>query len=103
MNAGFGTPILIGRENRIRENMQKLNLEGVERLIIHNARLSNKNQKYIDSLYKKLHRKGYLKRDCQKLINQDRNVFAAAMVSANDADSMVTGVTRPLEKVFLMI
>ena len=99
-NSGFGIPILIGRETRIRENMEKVNLEGVEKLQIHNARLSNKNNKYIDNLYKKLHRKGHLRRDCQKLINQDRNVFAAAMVASNDADAMITGVTRPFGRCF---
>ena len=99
-NSGFGTPILIGRESRVKESMEKLSLDGVEKLQIHNARLSNKNEKYIDQLYKKLHRQGYLRRDCQKLINQDRNVFAAAMVSSNDADAMVTGVTRPFGRCF---
>ena len=99
-NSGFGIPILIGRETRIRENMEKVNLEGVEKLQIHNARLSNKNNQYIDNLYKKLHRKGHLRRDCQKLINQDRNVFAAAMVASNDADAMITGVTRPFGRCF---
>src|SRR4029078_4170192 len=39
-------------------------------------------------------RKGYLFRDCQRMINQDRNHFAAAMVALGDADAMVTGVTR---------
>ena len=99
-NSGFGVPILIGRESRVKESMQKVNLDGLEKLEIHNARLSNKNEKYIDELYKKLHRQGYLRRDCQKLINQDRNVFAAAMVSSNDADAMVTGVTRPFGRCF---
>ncbi len=99
-NSGFGTPILIGRESRVKESMEKLSLDGVEKLQIHNARLSNKNEKYIDQLYKKLHRQGYLRRDCQKLINQDRNVFAAAMVSSNDADAIVTGVTRPFGRCF---
>jgi malate dehydrogenase (oxaloacetate-decarboxylating)(NADP+) len=33
-------------------------------------------------------------RDCQRLINNDRNSFAAAMVAQGDADAMVTGVTR---------
>lgn len=99
-NSGFGTPILIGRENRIRETMEKVNLEGLSELIIHNASLSKNNEKYIQELYKKLHRNGHLKRDCQRLINQDRNVFAASMISAGDADAMVTGVTRPFARCF---
>ena len=99
-NSGFGIPILIGRENRFRETMKAVNLEGLEELIIHNASLSQNNQKYIDNLYKILHRDGHLRRDCQRLINQDRNVFAASMVSAGDAEALVTGVTRPFGRCF---
>ncbi len=99
-NSGFGIPILIGRENRVKETMGKVNLEGLNELIIHNASLSKKNQQYTDNLYKILHRQGHLRRDCQKLVNQDRNVFAASMVSSGDADAMVTGITRPFGRCF---
>ena len=60
----------------------------------------NKNEQYIDTLYSLLHRKGHLRRDCQKLVNQDRNVFAASMVASKDADAMVTGFTRPFNRCF---
>ena len=83
--------------------MKKLNLDGVENLEIFNARISNKNEQYIDTLYSLLHRKGHLRRDCQKLVNQDRNVFAASMVASKDADAMVTGFTRPFNRWCLMI
>ena len=99
-NSGFGIPILIGREHRVRESMERVNLEGLNELIIHNASLSKNNKQYIDNLYNLLHRHGHLRRDCQRLINQDRNVFAASMVSSNDADAMVTGVTRPFGRCF---
>src|SRR2546430_2435238 len=49
---------------------------------------------YAAYLYERLQRKGFLQRDCQRLVNQDRNHFAACMVALNDADAMVTGVTR---------
>ena len=49
---------------------------------------------YTDLLYKRLQRNGALYRDCQRMVNQDRNVFAACMVAEGDADAMVTGVTR---------
>jgi malate dehydrogenase (oxaloacetate-decarboxylating)(NADP+) len=49
---------------------------------------------YTDYLYSRLQRKGYLHRDCQRLINTDRNHFGACMVALGDADSMVTGTTR---------
>ena len=39
-------------------------------------------------------REGFLFRDAQRLINHDRNHFAACMVALGDADGMVTGITR---------
>ena len=43
---------------------------------------------------KRKQRDGFLARDCQRLVNQDRNVFAACMVATGDADAIVTGTTR---------
>ena len=93
-SAGYGTPVLIGREKRIYETMEAIGLEDKGQLEIHNARLSTDNKKYTDFLYGRLQRQGYLPRDCQRLVNQDRNVFAACMVANGDADAMVTGATR---------
>jgi malate dehydrogenase (oxaloacetate-decarboxylating)(NADP+) len=59
-----------------------------------NARESAENQTYIAYLYERLQRQGYLERDCRRLVNQDRNVFAACMLAHGHADGMVTGVTR---------
>jgi malate dehydrogenase (oxaloacetate-decarboxylating)(NADP+) len=86
--------VLIGREERVRATMAALGLGHAEGIEIHNARLSHNNRKYADYLYKRLQRRGYLARDCQRLVNQDRNVFAACMVATGDADAMVTGLTR---------
>src|SRR3546814_20552077 len=63
-------------------------------LEIHNARLSKHNARYVDFLYQRLGRQGALKRDCQRMVNQNRNVFAACMVACGEADAMVTGLTR---------
>ncbi|MGA9866822.1 MAG: NADP-dependent malic enzyme [Acetobacteraceae bacterium] len=93
-NAGYGTPVLIGREERVRATMRGLGLGLVEGIEIHNARLSGANPKYVEFLYARLQRRGYLHRDCQRMVNQDRNVFAASMVATGDADAMVTGLTR---------
>ncbi|MBO6518756.1 MAG: NADP-dependent malic enzyme [Rhodospirillales bacterium] len=94
LNAGYGTPVLVGREERVRETMKTLGLGNIEGLEIHNARLSDRNADYAEYLYTRLQRKGHLKRDCQRLVNQDRNFFAACMVATGDADAMVTGLTR---------
>ncbi|WP_309082567.1 NADP-dependent malic enzyme [Chelativorans sp.] len=95
VNQRLGTAILLGREERIRETARNAGVDlarpGIE---IINARLSRRNGIYADYLYERLQRKGYLFRDCQRLINNDRNHFAACMVALGDADGVVTGVTR---------
>ena len=93
-NAGYGTPVLIGREERVRATMAGLGLGVTDGIEIHNARLSGANAKYTEFLYARLQRHGALARDCQRMVNQDRNVFAACMVATGDADAMVTGLTR---------
>ena len=93
-NAGYGQPILIGREDRVRNTLAGLGLGDIEGIEIHNARLSGANRKYVDFLYGRLQRQGHLHRDIQRMVNQDRNVFAACMVATGDADAMVTGLTR---------
>jgi malate dehydrogenase (oxaloacetate-decarboxylating)(NADP+) len=99
-NAGLGTPILIGREELVHENMRAVGLDPAEaKLEILNARLSHRNGVYVDHLYERLQRIGYLRRDVQRLINQDRNAFGASMVALGDADGMVTGVTRAFDQV----
>jgi malate dehydrogenase (oxaloacetate-decarboxylating)(NADP+) len=93
-NAGYGRPVLIGREDRVLNTLAGLGLGPTDGLEIHNARLSGANAKYVDFLYERLQRKGLLRRDVQRMVNQDRNVFAACMVATGDADAMVTGLTR---------
>ncbi|HVZ09353.1 NADP-dependent malic enzyme [Rhodopila sp.] len=93
-NAGYGRPVLIGREDRVLATISSLGLGDVDGIEIHNARLSGNNQRYVEFLYQRLQRRGHLQRDIQRLVNQDRNVFAACMVATGDADAMVTGVTR---------
>ena len=61
---------------------------------VHNARLSLQNREYAEFLYSRLQRQGYLFRDCQRMVNTDRNIFAACMVACGHADGMVTGTTR---------
>ena len=96
VNQGLGTAILVGREDRVRERAAAVGIEldGKNGIEIHNARLSHRNAAYAQALYERLQRKGFLFRDCQRLINNDRNYFGASMVALGDADAMVTGATR---------
>jgi malate dehydrogenase (oxaloacetate-decarboxylating)(NADP+) len=91
---GLGSALLVGREARVRETAANSGLELGNGVEVINARLSNRNASYAAYLYERLQRKGFLQRDCQRLVNQDRNHFAACMVALGDADAMVTGVTR---------
>src|SRR5271170_6561258 len=92
---GLGAAVLVGREDRVRAVAEASGLDLADKGIeIHNARLSQRNMVYAQFLYERLQRRGFLFRDCQPMINQDRNYFAAAMVAQGDADAMVTGVTR---------
>jgi len=95
VNQKLGTAILLGREEQMKETARNAGVDlskpGIE---IINARLSRRNGIYADHLYERMQRKGYLFRDCQRLINNDRNHFAATMLALGDADAVVTGVTR---------
>ena len=92
-NQGLGHPILIGREAQVERAMEQMGVAKGSLEII-NARVSDNNPLYTDMLYARLQRDGYLKRDAQRLVNQDRNVFGCCMLKNGDADGMVTGVTR---------
>ncbi len=92
-DSGYGTPILVGRVDRIKEAMKKLGVEqrGIE---IANAAISPHVDDYIERLYDRLQRKGFLERDAARLVKNDRNIFAACMLAGNQGDALVTGLTR---------
>ncbi len=92
--AGHGTPVLIGRDQQIKATIKRLGLTGADSIEIQNAALSRGNRHYTEYLYTRLQREGYLYRDCQRLVHQDRNVFSACMLVHGDIDAMVTGLSR---------
>ncbi len=94
VHQGLGTAVLVGREDRVRTAAANAGIDLHEAIEIHNAALSKRNVDYANYLYERLQRRGYLFRDCQRLVNTDRNHFAACMVALGDADAMVTGATR---------
>jgi malate dehydrogenase (oxaloacetate-decarboxylating)(NADP+) len=91
---GLGTAILVGREDRVKNTAKLAGMELPEGVEIHNAALSKRTTDYANYLYERLQREGYLYRDCLRLVNNDRNHFAACMVALGDGDAMVSGVTR---------
>ncbi len=93
-NMGLGHPILVGREEQIMEAFERAGIEYRDVFEIQNARLSEHNETYAEFLYQRLQRKGYVKRDCLRMVNTDRIIYAACVVAHDHADGMVAGVTR---------
>lgn len=91
---GLGVPILVGREQLVNETIQNAGFGDQEPIEIHNAQVSELQDDYADMMYERHQRRGILQRDAKRMVNTDRNVFAACMVASGYADAMVTGVTR---------
>src|SRR6201986_1722133 len=92
-NSGLGKALLVGREQIIKEGMQRAGIEAgsLEIRVPHSAQDASS---YINAMYVRLQRRGVLYRDAVRMVTNDRNVYAASMLAAGDADAMVTGVTR---------
>jgi malate dehydrogenase (oxaloacetate-decarboxylating)(NADP+) len=94
VNGGYGQAILIGREENVERAIKENGLVLPQGIEVLNARLSGHNARYMQFLYKRQQRHGWLQRDAQRAVNNDRNIFAACMVALGDADAMITGTTR---------
>ena len=94
-NSGLGIPILIAKEELVKEKLHEIGYDENLDIKIVNATNTELREKYTNFLFKKLQRKeGLLERDCDKLVRNDRVIWGACMVSCGDADAMVTGNTR---------
>ncbi len=92
-NSGLGNAILVGRVEVIKAGMQRAGLD--ENLLeIRVPRSAQESGAYTEALYQRIQRRGGLYRDAVRMVNNDRNIYAASMLKAGDADAMVTGVTR---------
>ncbi|MDP3532418.1 MAG: NADP-dependent malic enzyme [Alphaproteobacteria bacterium] len=99
-HGGYGKAILIGYAERIKKKVLELKLDLPEELTIHDASVDKHREQYIDFLYNRMQRFGYLHRDCKRFVNHDRNVLSACMVANGHADAMVTGITRHYTQIF---
>jgi malate dehydrogenase (oxaloacetate-decarboxylating)(NADP+) len=95
-NAGYGKAIVVARRRKFEEALDNLSIrpEDLEGITVTNARESEHVAQYTEFLYRRLQRQGYLQRDVERMVNLDRNIFAACMVQFGHADTMVTGLTR---------
>ncbi|MDA9193201.1 NADP-dependent malic enzyme [Candidatus Pelagibacter ubique] len=94
-NSKLGTPILIGKKNKIKERIKEIGYNENFDIEIINSEDTTKREKYVNFLFEKLQReKGLLERDCDRLVRNDRVIWASCMVACGDADGAVTGNTR---------
>jgi malate dehydrogenase (oxaloacetate-decarboxylating)(NADP+) len=91
---GYGTPVLVGRED-VYDKLRALGVEYPESFEVHNSRTYKRVPEMVDFMYKRLQRQGYLPREVERMVNQDRHTFGALLLQLGEADAMVTGTTRP--------
>ncbi|MFN3990739.1 MAG: NADP-dependent malic enzyme [Erythrobacter sp.] len=91
---GYGTPILVGRTKAVLDKLHQLSVSDPGSFIIENSADSEHVPAMVDYLYKRLQRRGHTLRDVRRLVNQERNVFAALLVALGHGDGMITGMTR---------
>jgi malate dehydrogenase (oxaloacetate-decarboxylating)(NADP+) len=90
---GYGTPVLVGRDD-VPDRLRALGVTDPESFELHNSRVSPLVPKMVELLYARLQRRGYLRRDCERMVNQDRNIFGALLLQLGEGDAMITGITR---------
>ena len=95
--AGYGTPVLVGREE-VYDLLKEIGVEDPQEYEVLNSRNSPLVGRAVDYIYCKHQRHGMLRREVERLVNQDRNYFAAAMLALGEADAMITGTTRPFSQ-----
>jgi len=95
--AGYGTPVLVGREE-VYDLLKEMGVDNPKDYEVLNSRNSPLVGRAVDFIYAKHQRHGMLRREVERLVNQDRNYFAAAMLALGEADAMITGTTRPFSQ-----
>jgi len=97
---GFGQPILVGTREIVKKRFAELGIPMRSDFEILDTNHSPYAEEFAEFLYQRLQRRGYLKRDCERLVRNERNMFASLMVVHGHADAMVSGVTRNWTSVF---
>jgi malate dehydrogenase (oxaloacetate-decarboxylating)(NADP+) len=91
---GYGTPILVGRTDKVREKLVELAVDDPDSFEIQNSATSEHVPAMVEYLYDRLQRRGRTQRDVRRMVNQDRNVFAALLVALGHGDALISGLTR---------
>jgi malate dehydrogenase (oxaloacetate-decarboxylating)(NADP+) len=94
---GYGTPVLVGRDD-VHDKLAALGVDDPKSYEVLNSRNSPLVGRAVDYIYAKHQRHGMLRRAVERMVNQDRNTFAAAMLALGEGDAMITGTTRPFSQ-----
>lgn len=90
-NEHIGKPILVGREDVIRNKIKELEYNESD-FEIRDPKTCDNCENYVQEFYTKRQRKGATLAGARKLLKQP-NYYAAMMVQLGDADAMVGGLT----------
>ena len=101
-DGGYGTPVLVGRDE-VPDKLRALGIDDPSTFELHNSRVSPLVPRMVDYLYHRLQRRGYLRREVEAMVNQDRNIFGSLLLALGEADAMITGVTRTYDKTLRQI
>ena len=94
-NSGLGIPILVAKAETIKQRLKDIGYSENFDIEITNSTDRQKREKYVNFLFKKMQREqGLLERDCDRMVRNDRVIWASCMVSCGDAEGAVTGNTR---------
>ena len=99
---GYGEPVLIGREEPVRAGLARIGADPAA-FRIHNSANSDLVPAMVETLYRRLQRRGHLLRDVERMVNHERNIFGALMLEMGEADAMVTGITRNFATTFRQV
>jgi malate dehydrogenase (oxaloacetate-decarboxylating)(NADP+) len=89
--------VLVGRED-VYDLLKEMGVDHPRDYEVLNSRNSPLVGRAVEYIYEKHQRHGLLRREIERLVNQDRNYFAAAMLALGEADAMITGTTRPFSQ-----
>ncbi|MGL3820480.1 NADP-dependent malic enzyme [Sphingopyxis sp. R3-92] len=92
-DGGYGIPVLVGREG-LHDKLRAMGVADPESFEVHNSVNSPHVPQMVDMLYERLQRRGYLRRDIERMVNRDRNIFGSLLLKIGLADAMITGTTR---------
>ena len=101
-DGGYGIPVLVGRDD-VHDRLRALGVDDPSSFEVVNSRKYPRVPEMADMLYQRLQRRGYMHRELERIVNQDRNIFASLLLAMGEADVMITGVTRPYAQSYRQI